>query len=243
MVTGGGGGANEQYFSYVLNCLSRAIELSPDWSYPHARILAMMTTSITMGYRRAYAPHLDKRETWEKILDQLEPPQAASRVLLALSRLAKKGSASAVGSEVRELLRHQPFDPELRFFSAWHYMYLGESESGLELISSAEKGLKLERYSAPALGAKSIAMLMLGQYEQALSEANMAAKLDPNYLSAYRFNAAALAHLGRLDEARDSLAYLPEGESISSIRSRAGYVSNEATERMFEGLRMAGLQE
>ena len=122
-------------------------------------------------------------------------------------------------------------------------MYLGEPDQGIELITGTEVGLSLELYSAPAKGALGIGHLMQGKDEEALAASREAARLDPNYLSAYRFQAAALAHLGRMDEAREALERLPEGESIQSIRARAGYVDNDATRRMFDGLRLAGLAE
>ena len=243
MLSLSGSGANATYFRYALECLSHAIELSPEWTYPYSRALAILTTSINMGYKAAYEPFISRRSEWEEALDRLEPPQAPSRILLALSRLANKGSASAVQAEVRSLLSRQPFDPELRFFSAWLYMYLGEPEHGIELLSGAELGLSLELYKAPAKGALSLGYLMLDQNEQALAAGQEAAKFDPNYLSAYRFQAAALAHLNRLEEAKQMLSFLPEGESIQSIKTRAGYVDNSCTQKLFDGLRMAGLDE
>jgi adenylate cyclase len=122
-------------------------------------------------------------------------------------------------------------------------MYLGEPEDGIVLITGAEVGLSLELYGAPAKGDLSIGYLQMGRNEDALVAAEAAAKLDPDYLSAYRFLAAALAHLGRLDEAAVALTRLPRGETISSIRARAGYVDNEATKRVFDGLQQAGLPE
>jgi adenylate cyclase len=238
-----GSGANAEYFRYALDCLAEAIRLSPDWAYPYTRALAMLTTSVNMGYRDAYEPFVEQRETWADAVDRLEPAQAASRIILALGRLAKTGSQDAVRAEVRGLLRRQPFDPELRFYSGWLHMYLGEPEDGIALITGAEVGLSLELYGAPAKGALSIGYLQMGRNEDALGAAEAAAKLDPDYLSAYRFQAAALAHLGRMDEAAVALSRLPQGESISSIRARAGYVENDATRRVFDGLRKAGLPE
>lgn len=87
---------------------------------------------------------------------------------------------------------------------------------------------------------------MLGRYEQALTHLDAALRAAPDYVSAYRWKAAALAQLGRLDEARgvlaDHEALLPN-QTISLVQSGSRYVDNEATQRYFDGLRMAGMPD
>ncbi len=87
---------------------------------------------------------------------------------------------------------------------------------------------------------------MLGRYDQALQHLASALQADPDYISAYRWKTAALAQMGRLDEARAVLAEhdvrLPD-QTIALVQSGSRYVDNDATQRYFIGLRLAGMPE
>jgi tetratricopeptide (TPR) repeat protein len=96
-----------------------------------------------------------------------------------------------------------------------------------------------------------LAKLHLGSYEQAVAWFRRALEANRNYPPAYFQLAAALAHLGRLDEARSEvkagLALNPIF-SISRTRAVRTAMSDNPTylvgaERALEGLRKAGVPE
>jgi tetratricopeptide (TPR) repeat protein len=131
-------------------------------------------------------------------------------------------------------------------YNAWAYVWLGEPEAAL---SCTEQGLRIGRFSAnstPLRGAAAIACVEAGRYEAALAHVKEGMLLTQNYTSFYKSAAAALAQLGRMEEAQaelaKSLALLPD-DSISGMRARSGYQDNAATRRLFDGLRLAGLPE
>src|SRR5271166_2230871 len=93
--------------------------------------------------------------------------------------------------------------------------------------------------------------LYLGSYEQAVAWSRRAVEANRNYPPVYFNLAAALAQLGRLDEARSAVrAGLPLNPAYTVCRRRASWTaqSDDPTylaqlEPIFEGLRKAGVPE
>ena len=91
----------------------------------------------------------------------------------------------------------------------------------------------------------------LGIYEQAVAWFRRAIEANRNYPQAYFWLAAALAQLGRLDEARSAVkAGLALNPSFSISRARAAWTarSDDPTylaqlEPILEGMRKAGVPE
>ena len=95
-----------------------------------------------------------------------------------------------------------------------------------------------------------IAKNILGSCEQAVAWCRRAIEANRNYPIAYFLLAAALAQLGRLDEARSAVkAGLALNPTFTISRARAARpMSDEPTylaqrERILEGMRKAGLPE
>jgi tetratricopeptide (TPR) repeat protein len=95
------------------------------------------------------------------------------------------------------------------------------------------------------------ANLRLGLYDQAVPWCRRAIEANRNYPVAYFWLAAALAHLGRLDEAHSAVeAGLALNPAFAVSRARAGWTaySDDRTyltglESIFDGLRMAGVPD
>jgi hypothetical protein len=86
----------------------------------------------------------------------------------------------------------------------------------------------------------------LGRYEEALPWLATCARRAPAFGHGCRYQAAALAHLGRLDEARAALADPAATNSYASIGDILhfeGYVEGIELDRLIEGLRAAGFPE
>ena len=96
-----------------------------------------------------------------------------------------------------------------------------------------------------------LAKLHLGSYEQAVAWFRRSKEANRNYPSAYFNMAAALAHLGRLDEAHSAVqAGLALNPAYTVSRVRATWTARSADptflaelEPIFEGMRKAGLPE
>jgi tetratricopeptide (TPR) repeat protein len=94
-----------------------------------------------------------------------------------------------------------------------------------------------------------VAKLVLCRDKEAVSRLRSAIEFNRNYPMAHLWLAAALAHLGRLAEARASAqAGLALHPSFTIARFRAGASSDNPIylaqrERLFDGLRNAGVPE
>jgi hypothetical protein len=84
-----GSGANAKYSRYALDCLAQAILLSPDWSYPYTRALAMLTTTVNMGYRDAYEPLWSSGKPGLMPLIDLNQPRHRPGLFLHLAALRR----------------------------------------------------------------------------------------------------------------------------------------------------------
>jgi tetratricopeptide (TPR) repeat protein len=88
------------------------------------------------------------------------------------------------------------------------------------------------------------ALLHLGRYEEALVSLDKCAGRATFFGNSRRYAAAALAQLGRLDEARAALPALTSPgsyASIADIRRLDSYVEGIEFSRLIDGLHMAGL--
>jgi adenylate cyclase len=84
------------------------------------------------------------------------------------------------------------------------------------------------------------------RFELAIEWADRALHDQPRMVSAMRAKVVALAHLGRLDEARAelsrALAIYP-GQTIASLREYFHFAAPEVLELWLTGMRLAGLPE
>jgi tetratricopeptide (TPR) repeat protein len=93
------------------------------------------------------------------------------------------------------------------------------------------------------------AKLLIGAYEDAVARLRRSIELNRNYPTAHFFLAAALAHLGRLEEARSAVqAGLALFPGFTIRRYRAAAPSDNPTflaqrERLYEGMHKAGVPE
>src|SRR6516165_2428823 len=93
---------------------------------------------------------------------------------------------------------------------------------------------------------KSLNSFSVSLLEQAIEWADRALHDQPRMVPAMRTKVTALAHLGRLDEARAELsrvlAIYPE-QTIAGLREYFHYLAPELLELSVTGLRLAGLPE
>jgi len=118
-----------------------------------------------------------------------------------------------------------------------------------EAIEAIERARRLSPFDpCTFLYASNIAAAHLAarRFEQAIEWADRALHDQPRAVPAMRYRAVALAHLGRLDEARAELsrmlAIYPE-QTIAGFREFARFSPPEVLELVVTGLRLAGLPE
>ena len=100
-----------------------------------------------------------------------------------------------------------PYDMGARGVLGMCYFVSGEHRQAIELFSmAAQRGNSDPRYQWAALNAFS--HYLVGQYDASLSWAREALYVNPNHLQALAIRAAALAQLGRAEEAANAAEVL-----------------------------------
>jgi TolB-like protein/tetratricopeptide (TPR) repeat protein len=130
-------------------------------------------------------------------------------------------------------------------YSAYLRNTVGDVQTGL---AHGERALRLNPYGPRSffyLGTIGVSHLFAGRTELAVEWLARSSKEQPNFPSTFGFLSAALAHLGRIDEARSAIARRLEMEpslTITSLSKRMTYQPAQA--RLYlDGLRLAGLPE
>ena len=100
-----------------------------------------------------------------------------------------------------------PYDMGARGVLGLCHLVIGEHRQAIELFSmAAQRGNSDPRYQWAAVNAFS--HYLLGQYDASLSWAREELYLNPNHLQALAIRAAALAQLGRTEEAENAAEVL-----------------------------------
>lgn len=143
-------------------------------------------------------------------------------------------------------MRDLPFDPDVLLFGGYLFQFLGEPENALACFRRFDAVALLDAYRPGVRSGTGACYVQMGQFEEALPELDEAIRLMPSYVAARRWRIAALAQLGRLDEAREALAdhdRLLPGQTIALVRHGSRYADTPGLRNYFDGLRMAGMPE
>jgi len=125
----------------------------------------------------------------------------------------------------------------------WVYRVAGLPE---EAIRSFERAVRMSpvdpRIHNPFAG-MGCALIELGRFDEAIIVGKKAQRQNPSFSTAYRCLAAAFAHLGRDEEAREAAARLLGVDPAFTITSWIARGGQSNSKLMLEGLRKAGLPE
>lgn len=236
-------GLSDESYGRILDCLSQAMELRPDWGYVHASALAVLTAAL-MGGHAVVAPYLPQMSDWAAKVDELEPPLSPARVMLALGDHQASGDAAAAGAAAREILRGLPFDPETLLWAGILFIRIGDVREGRGYLEAMERGPDIDIFSRGARFWRALACVMLGEDEEALRLARLTERPGPPFAPLLRLKASVSAHLGRIDDAAAHLAALnacAPGQTVSRVRRALGFEPTPETERYLAGLAKAGM--
>lgn len=140
-------------------------------------------------------------------------------------------------------------NPSLAAAEGWLAIILGWWGEYDEAIQHAEVAQRLSPHD-PLYSVWSFAYTGVefgaGCYEKSAEWARKTIEVTPEFPAAWRYLAASLAHLGRLEEAevaKDQLLRLMPHESLRLVRAALPSVELDRMERFVEGLRKAGVPE
>lgn len=175
----------------------------------------------------------------------LDGSDAAAHVVLGLTLAFSRRHNDAIESLARALA----LNPNLADAHGCLGVVHGMCGNYVPCVASVERACRLSPYDtgrALWLAGKGIAAFIARHYDEVVANAGLVLSEFPTYATAYRQRAAALAQLGRLDEAREDIATLLQllpGLSIGQVRLRVPLKDPEAMDRWLNALRLAGLPE
>jgi len=224
----------------------RACELDPEFAAAHAELGYAHVAEIIRGLTTDLKASLDQAADAAERAVALDPRDPAARVALGRVLTFRHSHERAIAEMEAALALNAGFDRG-HYGLGMALLYGGRPE---ESIPQFEKGIRQSPRS-PVLWAYwmmlGLAYINLEKYEEATASFEKAIQQPNAAFMVFVHAASALAHLGRIDEARALLAEAKArkpGFSIDTVRNAAGqFGPHSGVARIIDGLRKAGLSE
>ena len=229
-----------------LRLIEKALEL--DSGFALANALAAWFYFNLVTHRWAENPMDDAakgislaRAALEAEIDDPTAMANAGWVLATLAHDLDAGLAAIDGA-----IKLGPNSAYAQSLGGWVMTFVGDQETALNRLNEALRLSPSDPLAYRFLTGAAVANLLMGRFDEAVSFGEEARRRQTRWGPTFRTLAAAYAQLGQLDKAKEALARLLEREpsaTISHYRSRLPYRIPEQAEKLWEGLRKAGLPE
>jgi len=193
-------------FEASIGLFKEAVALDPTLSIARAYLATIMIQNVQFGWIKS------TRELWTTAMDLAESsvrldPRSSFAFQIVAYLHALEGHHEVALDAANRAVALNPYDMGARGVLGFCYLYAGEHRKAIELISmAAQRGNSDPRYQWAAVNAFS--HYLVGQYDASLSWAREALYVNPNHLQALAIRAAALAQLGRVEEAANAAEVL-----------------------------------
>src|SRR5712664_1314661 len=185
-------------FESSIALFREAIALDPTLAIARAYLGTILVQGVQYGWIRSTS------ELWAEAMSlaessvRLDPRSSFAFSILSYMH-AMQGHYEAALDAGKRAVELNPYDMGARGVLGICHLVIGEHRQAIELFSAAVQRGNDPRYQLAALNAFS--HYLLGQYDASLSWAREALYLNPNHLQVLAVRAAALAQLGRAEEA------------------------------------------
>jgi adenylate cyclase len=220
----------------------QAVDLDPSFAGGYKGLCAV--ESNKPDYEgRGLSDALRSAEALARRAVALDGADAEARSLLSTT-LRRRGDYEGGLAEAERALTISPNMADAHYAKGASLISAGRSKEG---VAALETSIRLDpRRSAVRFNQIALALYFTGKYDAAVDAANRAIRSSPNYPNPYRWLAAALGELGRIEEAKQALekaiAIAPASFRMY-VRERAPWRRPEDHAHMLEGLRKAGWRE
>jgi adenylate cyclase len=232
---------NRETFEQALALLNRAIELDPNYGLAFAGL----GWAYVLDYTNRWTDEADRalglaRRYADQAVEK-DPREPLAHFVSAMVAGRERDTARAV-AEANATLALSPNYAPARGLLASFEIYAGRP---LAAIAQLERNMRLDPVvSQQGLQFLGLAYLTAGKYETAAAIFKQRLVLAPNSDSARSFLAAALGHLGEVEEARriwDEIMTINPKYSFAGHIGRLPFEREEDVNRIAEGLTKAGL--
>ena len=229
----------------------KAIELDPEYGRAYAALsLVYLRAGYYGWYQEFGVADIARRGQvleWERYLQQaLKYPTSLAYTAEALNLVPFSKTNEARRAAGRSIAL-DPNDPEAHVAMAWALIVSGEPEEALNFLATAIRFNP--KYPSHYVLARGVALFQHGDLKQAAEVFEEGFRRNPSAIAILPAYASVLAHLGRRNEARETLLTLRPGSDQTTlenlpfafpIRTWEGG-SKRFGERLFDGFRIAGL--
>jgi TolB-like protein len=227
----------------VVEC-EKAIELEPD-SSTHLGLLSFVHTMCafygfceswgeTMGLARQYA---------EKSVQLNKRDPLAQRALGSIEMYERKTDQAI--ERFRRAIALDPHEAENYALLGYAYALTGKYEKALEHVEHAIVMSPRDAYIVTWYNALAASAVAVGRFAEGELWSRKAIQENPEFPGGHRSLAAALGHLGKLEEAGSEvikLKALQPKASLSQLQEALPFTTSELLQRYLDGLSKAGLE-
>src|ERR1700675_1887727 len=186
-------------FEASIDLCREAIALDPALSIARAYLATIMVQGVQYGWIKSTSQLWTEAMNLAESSVRLDPRSSFAFSILSYMH-AMQGHYEAAMEAAKRAVKLNPYDMGARGVLGISHLVIGEHRQAIELFSAAvQRGNSDPRYKWAALNAFS--HYLVGQYDPSLSWAREALYLNPNHLQVLAVRAAALAQLGRAEEA------------------------------------------
>jgi adenylate cyclase len=186
-------------FEASIDLFREAIALDPALAIARAYLATIMVQGVQYGWIKSTSQLWTEAMNLAESSVRLDPHSSFAFSILSYMH-AMEGHYEAAMEAAKRAVKLNPYDMGARGVLGISHLVIGEHRQAIELFSAAvQRGNSDPRYKWAALNAFS--HYLVGQYDASLSWAREALYLNPNHLQVLAVRAAALAQLGRTEEA------------------------------------------
>jgi TolB-like protein/class 3 adenylate cyclase/Tfp pilus assembly protein PilF len=225
--------------------LEQALKLDPHYAPAHALMaLALETRFARGGYRKADAES-SERHARAAVAYGADDSTALAMASLPLMMVAHDFEAAS--SAVKRALDINPSCAFALFFGGQAQAYGGDHALAEDYATRALRLSPLDPQSFMALNALGFVRGLAGRLDEAVSFFTKAVQANPRFSTLYIFQAAALAHAGRPEEAATAasrlIAMQPDFRVAPFRQFASGFCRKDMIDWLSAGLLKAGLPE
>lgn len=228
----------------AIEALQRTVDSYPD--YEPARSL--------LGFCLVFAAHngwIDPAEGLKRGREhtlraiELDNHTTWGQIALGYLRMMEKRTTEAIAA-FETAVRLNPSSAAAHCYLSRGLAFSGRDREAIEHAETAIRLSPMDPEMALVFGCMAVAHYTAGRYDRALHYTGEVLRLRPGFQGAQRLRCAALAQLGRIDEARQYLEHVRIGQpqlTLQWIKEGVPYQTAETMERFIEGMRKAGVPE
>ncbi|MBX3502634.1 MAG: adenylate/guanylate cyclase domain-containing protein [Alphaproteobacteria bacterium] len=228
--------------------LKRAIDAKPDFAAAYAKLSSCRLKACYRGWMDRATAEREAFELAERAI-QLDEEEGLAHDALASAEMSVGSVVEAI-STARRAIELCPVLMAAHGTLVSALAFAGRCEEAIAAYHESEFLSPRDPDRSGRLMGLMLAHFFSGNYPEAARLAREHARLQPYWHANQAYLAAALAHMGRLEEARDAMRRVLEimpSYSLSTIKASSGQRSmikrEEDKERFRAGLRLAGVPE